>query len=366
MPALVALVMAPGPAFVEALQRVWDAGDAVLPVDPRWPDPAINDVLDTMAAGVIVDDSGATSSRAGGEPVAPGDALVMATSGSTGRPKGVVLTHDAVRASALATSSRLDVDPARDRWLSVLPLAHIGGMSVVTRALLTHTGLDILPAFDAEAVERSRSTLVSLVPTTLRRIDGSRFRRILLGGAAPPAEPLPPNVTVTYGMTETGSGVVYDGAPLDGVDVRVDHDGQIWVRGPMLLRSYRDGTDPMVDGWLPTRDGGRMVAGRLVVDGRLEDVIVTGGVKVWPVPVEEILRGVPGVIDVAVAGRDDPEWGSRVTAYVVVDAAGPPTLDALRGAVKARLPAAHAPHALVPVARIPRTDAGKVRRSALR
>src|SRR5439155_27241330 len=133
----------------------------------------------------------------------------------------------AVRASALATSRRLVVDPEADHWLACLPLAHVGGLSVVTRALVTDTPLSLLPGFDAAAVDGSPATLVSLVATALRRIDPSRWRVIVLGGSAPPAS-LPPNVVTTYGMTETGSGVVYNGLPLAGVEARVDE--QIWLR----------------------------------------------------------------------------------------------------------------------------------------
>ena len=170
-----------------------------------------------------------------------------------------MLTHDALVASARATSARLDVDTATDRWLACLPLAHIGGLSVVTRALLTGTALTVQPSFDPGAVEaatRAGATLVSLVPTMLNRVDASGFRRVLLGGA-PPLGPRPENVVATYGLTETGSGVVYDGVALDGVDVRVGDDGEIFVRGPMLLRCYRDGTDPKDgDGWFATGDAG--------------------------------------------------------------------------------------------------------------
>ena len=87
------------------------------------------------------------------------------------------------------------------------------------------------------------ATLVSLVPTALARLDPAWFRVIVLGGAAPPPV-VPPNAVTTYGLTETGSGVVYDGVPLDGVEVRIDADGEIHLRGPMLLRAYRDGRDP--------------------------------------------------------------------------------------------------------------------------
>ncbi len=296
--------------------------------------------------------------------VEPGDALVVATSGSTGTPRGAVLTHDAIAASARATSARLGIIEG-DHWLACLPLAHVGGLSVVTRALITGTRLTVLPAFEPDAVMASGATHVSLVATALRRIDPTAFRTIVLGGAAPPAD-LPPNVVTTYGMTETGSGVVYDGRPLDGVDVRIDEDGQILVRGPMLLRCYRDGSNPLVDGWLPTGDLGRWLPdGRLHVDGRAGDLIITGGENVWPEPVEAVLREHPDIADVAVTGAPDDEWGEVVVAVVVPSPGAVPTLDQLRTAVKEQLPAYCAPRRVVLAESIPRTALGKIRRSEL-
>ncbi len=351
---LVALDAA-GASFVADLQRAWDAGDAVLPLDPRLAAPARAEAL---AAARLH------------EPVEDGDALVMLTSGSTGAPKAVVLTHAAVEASARATSARLGVDARHDHWLACLPLAHVGGLSVVTRALCTGTRLTVHDRFDASAVEgagRAGCTLTSLVPTALGRIDASAFRAILLGGQAPPAE-RPPHVIATYGMTETGSGVVYEGVPLDGVDVRVQGDGEIHVRGPMLLRAYRDGSDPKRSGgWLPTGDLGEVVDGHLRVHGRRGELIITGGENVWPAAVERALEGHPDVAEVVVVGRPDPEWGERVVAVVVpVDRSAPPTLDMLRDWVKARLAAHAAPRALEVVAALPRTAGGKVRRDDLR
>lgn len=338
---LVPLLAEPAPSFVDALRRAWAERDAVLPVDPRLPERAVDTLLDAMRPDDGVDD---------------GDALVVATSGTTGTPRGVVLTHDAVLASARATSARLVVDPSGDRWLSVLPLAHIGGLSVVTRALLTGTPLTFDP--DDRGV-----TLVSMVATQVRRADVSRFRVVVIGGSAPPGD-LPANAVTTYGMTETGSGLVYDGVPLDGVEVRVV-DGEINVRGPMLLRAYRDGTDPKTGGgWLATGDAGEIVDGRVVVHGRIGDVIVTGGEKVWPDPVEAVLRDVEGVADVAVAGVPDHEWGHRVVAFIV-PAGEAPSLDALRDAVKSVLPAYAAPKQVVVVDALPRTAIGKVRRADL-
>jgi len=374
MPELVALDLPAGTGFVAALLSAWDAGDAVLPLDPRLPRPAVRRLIRDLGPTVVVD-AGGRSRRAGCRPVEPGDALVVATSGSTGEPKGVVLTHDAVRASARATSDRLAVDPGSDRWVACLPLAHIGGLAVVTRSLVTGTPCTVLERFDAAEVERQSragATLVSLVATALARIDASRYRRVVLGGAAPPAG-LPPNVVSTYGMTETGSGVVYDGRPLDGVDVRIGdgvdgRPGEVLIRGPMVMRGYRDGTDPRLPGgWLPTGDGGSVAAdGTLTVFGRMAEVIVTGGEKVWPIPVEAVLAGHPGVDQVAVWKRPDPEWGERVVAWVVpTDPADPPRLDELRHHVAARLPRWAAPREVEIVDALPRTPSGKIRRAAL-
>ncbi|MBO0747787.1 MAG: AMP-binding protein, partial [Acidimicrobiaceae bacterium] len=141
-------------------------------------------MLDALRPAAVIGADG-TSALAGGVPVEEGDALVVATSGTTGVPKGVVLTHAAVRASAVATSTRLGVDPDRHRWLSCLPLNHVGGLSVVCRALISGTRLDVLPGFDAAAVEERSGpdVLVSLVATALARLDAARFHTVVLGGS---------------------------------------------------------------------------------------------------------------------------------------------------------------------------------------
>lgn len=287
------------------------------------------------------------------------------TSGTTGEPKGVVHTHDGVAASARATSEHLGIDPAAHHWLACLPLAHIGGLSVICRALWAGTGLTVIDGFDPKAALDSEATHVSLVPTALQRLGAAadRFERIVLGGSAPP-EALAPNVSCTYGLTETGSGVVYDGWPLPGVEL-IERDGELLIRGPMLLRAYRNGTDPRTsDGWLPTGDAGAVdpVSGFVQVFGRRDDLIITGAQKVWPDPVEKILAGMEGVGEVAVVGRPHPEWGQQVTAVVVAQGT-PPSLQAMRDAVKAELAAYHAPGAVEFVDVLPRTALGKIRRA---
>ncbi len=345
---LVAIDEPGGPGFVERLQEIWAAGDAAFPIDQRLPAAAKSALCAAL--------------RVGGE-VAVGDALVVATSGSTGAPKGVVLTHDAVAASAEATSARLAVGPD-DHWLACLPLSHVGGLAVVTRALHAGTRLTVHAGFDAAAVDRSDATLVSLVATALARIDATRFRKIVLGGGRPPPD-RPTNTVTTYGMTETGSGVVYDGVALDGVDIDIATDGEIRVRGPMLLRCYRDGSSPLVDGWLPTGDIGKWLDdGRLYVEGRRGDLIISGGENIWPDAVEAAIGDHPAVADVMVRGVDDADWGQAVEAVVVCVPGASLDLTTLRDHVKQRHPAFIAPRHLRIVDRLPRTALGKPRRDA--
>ena len=367
---LIALAMRQGDEMVDWLRRSWDAGDAVAPVDSRLPRAEIDRLLGVLRPALVVGDDGETSEWPDPVPAEPGDALVMATSGTTASPKGVVLGHSAVAASAAATSRRLGVRPGLDRWLACLPLSHVGGMSVVTRALLTGTPLTVQRGFDATAVAEAAAggaTLVSLVATALRRVDPALFRTVLVGGMAPP-ERSAPNVVATYGMTETGSGVVYDGVPLDGVGVTFGSDGEILLRGPMLATRYRDGT-PVMDreGWLHTTDAGCLDGnGRLVVLGRTDDVINTGGEKVWPGAVEAVLASHPLVAEVAVVGRPDAEWGHEVVACVVrTDPAFPPRLEQLRELVRDSLAPWCAPKSLVLAGSLPRTALGKVRRRAV-
>ncbi len=365
-----------GPRFVEELKKAWNEGDAVLPVDQRLSIKARRVVIKAMRPSVLISADANPVKLRGAEPVEDGDGLVMATSGTTGEPKGVVLTRSAVTASANATSRRLNVDFMMDSWWACLPLSHVGGLSVVTRAMVEGVRLDVGSFSVPAALEalRNGATLTSLVPTALSRLDpflAGGFRRILLGGQAPPAS-LPPNVITTYGMTETGSGVIYDGVPLDGVEVRVVA-GEIQLRCPMLLRCYRDGTDPKdSSGWFATGDGGEIAPdGRVIVYGRFADLIITGGENVWPAAVEAIVSRHPAVSEVVVVGAPDPDWGERVVAYVVLRSEhaprpGPRELLAdLRELVRSELAGYAAPREVAIVKAIPRTAIGKVRRSEL-
>ncbi len=307
--------------------------------------------------------------------------VVVPTSGSTGEPKGVLLTADALRASAAATAERLG---GHGQWLLAIPPTHVGGLQVLVRSLLAETVPEVLTPFStagfAQATYRMTGPrrYVSLVPTQLRRLLASEhapslqaYDAVLLGGAAAPAALLDAaraagaRVMTTYGMSETSGGCVYDGVPLDGVQVELA-DGRIRLRGPVVARGYRLRSDAAFDGdAFTTSDLGRLLPdGRLQVLGRADDVVVTGGEKVPPTAVEAALETHPSVVEAAVVGVADEEWGQRVVAYVVLR--GGLSLEQVRDHVGGSLPRAFAPRELRIVDALPLLPSGKVDRAALR
>jgi o-succinylbenzoate---CoA ligase len=377
-------VVLPRPAAAAEIVRAWEAGRAVLPLDPTAPAPELRGILDALRPTHLVDRDGPRA-LPGGEPVEDAVAAVVATSGTTGRPKGAELTAAGIEASARAVSAALETGPG-DRWLACVGLHSVAGLAIVARAWHGGLSLEVHDRFDVAAVAGAAAagaTLVSVVPTMLARLLEAgagleRFRRVLLGGAPAPAGLLEraadrgASVVRTYGLTETFGGVVHDGHPLAGVDLAIAGGGEIRLRGPMVLRRYR--RDPVATrsalrgGWLHTADLGRIRPdGRLEVLGRRDDLVITGGVSVHPVEVEEVLARHPGVADVAVGPAPDQEWGQRLVAYVVpMDRLVPPTLPALRAFARERLTASKAPRELVLVEGLPRTASGKILRRRLR
>ena len=383
------LVRRATPRLVELLAAALDGtGPAILPLDAGLSPGRLAEVVAALGAGSIEDTEGVTKVRsAHHEGVAEGTAVLVGTSGSTGASKGVELSAAALRHSARASLDRLGAGPG-ERWLCCLPVTHVAGLQVLVRSLVSGTEPVLAERADAEAVAGSGCAHVSLVPTQLHRLlevlgpgpakPLAGYSSVLLGGAPAPASLLEAAraagvpVVTAYGMTETCGGCVYDRVPLDGVQVAIrgeDDDspaesGRIWISGPVLFSRYRGqlaGQAALRDGWFRTGDLGRLdSSGRLVVRGRADDIINTGGHKVVPGEVAAVLETCPGVRDVAVVGQPDPEWGERVIAVVVpADPADPPALELLRLHVRESLPRYAAPSRVVMVAAVPMLPSGK-------
>lgn len=362
-----------------------------VPAQSRDLVPALTAALDGTGPAVRpldVPSSGPTSH-------VPADvAVVVRTSGSTGHARDVMLTADALRASADASAARLG---GPGSWLLALPVHHVAGLQVVVRALLAGRPPAVLPpgpfrapAFTAAvgaATAADGPHYTSLVPTQLVRVlddadataAARAFDAVLVGGAACPppllarARDAGLRVVTTYGMTETCGGCVYDGRPLDGVTVAVDAEQRIALAGPVLATGYLHRPD--LDAttfvtargrrWLRTADRGRLDDDVLHVLGRLDDVLVSGGVKVDPHAVEEVLGGIPGVREVCVVGVPDQHWGQSVVAVVVTHDGTAPPLTALRTAVASVLGPASAPRQVLVVDELPLRGPGKPDRRAV-
>ncbi len=301
--------------------------------------------------------------------------LVIETSGSTGEPKRVVLSRDAMRASAVATHQRLG---GPGQWVLNLPPTYVAGVQVLYRSVVAGTEPVVFDeSFRATRERITGRSYVSLVPTQLARqlheeddLDAlADFDAVLVGGgpldrrARAEAEKHGIRVVQTYGMSETCGGCVYDGVPLDGVEVRVD-EGAVLLRGPMLFDGYDDPArtaSVMRDGWFATSDLGHWEDDRLCIDGRVDDVIISGGVKVPAGAVAAAVAAHTAVMAVEVVGVPDPEWGERVVA--VVKPRDRVVLASLRDVVTPRV---WAPRQLVVVEEIPVLPNGKPDRVAMR
>lgn len=372
MTKLVAIALE-GEAFVSAVKKVWNEKKALCPIDLRLSKKMQQEQIDLLQPDSIISFEDLEEHSWQGkqiyQPLENDDALVIQTSGSSGEPKLVVHTHSSLLASAKATSKALEIS-AGDEWLACLPLAHIGGLSVVTRSLIMGTKLTVLDKFEPESVMKAAeqgATLVSLVTRTLNQIDTAAFRKILIGGGPAP-ERLPQNVIPTYGMTETGSGVVYGQEVLDGVELKEIY-GELFLRGPMLFRAYRSSAvieSPLVDGWFPTGDLGSVDKDGIKVFGKKSEVIRTGGEDVWPEKLEKVLLTHKNISDVAVSSTPDDEWGNVVIVNAVkADHGQELKLEELQELAKSVLPKWYTPKKLVIADSIPRTALGKIKRSEI-
>lgn len=315
------------------------------------------------------------------------DHSILFTSGSAGRAKPVRLTWGNLEASAKASAEVLS-HTFEDRWLAVLPIYHIGGLSILIRSARQMSSVILEPRFDADRAAQLMAsgavTLGSLVSSMLRQIldaDPGPYRGVralLIGGGPTPIELLDEAtdagvpVLPTYGMTETASQIatrpIEDGlhpgmeaVPVPGAQIRIDREGVIEVRGPMVSPGYLGESAPPAE-WFRTSDVGVMRDGRLTVLGRVDDAIISGGENVHPVEVEDVLRVVDGVRDVVVVGVPHERWGQEVVA-VIEGMASPGMLD--RHA-RYHLAGFKVPKRWLNIAELPRLSIGKPDRAAVR
>ncbi|MBN9643901.1 o-succinylbenzoate--CoA ligase [Corynebacterium mendelii] len=317
------------PALMDEVTAVVAGTKCCLPLPARGGRDAVNAanrLITTQGVGREIDDD---------------IALVVATSGSTGTPKGAQLTADNLLSSARACHRVL---PGPGRWLAALPLHHIAGMQILVRSVVAGTtplAIDVtggmsVDAFAGAAAELAATTgagtplYTSLVPLQLTKLlehlDGIEalriFDAILLGGGridpavVDSARRLGLTVVTTYGSSETAGGCVYDGRPLPGTVVDVDADGRVYLGGPTIARGYRF-TPAVTDaftarpGWFATSDSGELTPdGRLAINGRLDTIIDTGGLKIHPELLEDAVLRIDGVEAACVVGLPDPRFGN--------------------------------------------------------
>ena len=335
----------------------------------------------------------ATAACAGPVPH-PDAAAIIFTSGTTGEARGAVLTRSGLLASAAASAANLGWRDD-DAWLLCMPVARVGGLSIVTRCLAARRCMVVTHGFDAnlfpEWVARQRITLVSLVPTMLTRVldahpdwrAPAHLRCMLLGGAmvsprlfrSAKDRRLP--IVVTYGLTETSSQVVATpysarfapadcgaGTALEGIGVRIDH-GRIEVRGPTLMAGYWNQPALAPDAWFDTGDLGELDSAQcLRVHARRADLIVTGGENAYPAEVERALEAFPGIAAAGVFGVPDEVWGHTVAAALVAESKPPPDA-ALFEYVTRQLAPHKRPRHVCYLPRLPHAPSGKLDRRAL-
>lgn len=391
---------------VVAFHALFELGRPVVPLHPRWTPRERQSVVEMLDVALVLDDewrldtcTDAGDATTHGSAVDPETALaLLLTSGTSGTPKGVFLSRRAFVASAAASAANLGWT-RDDRWLLSMPLAHVGGLSVVVRCLVARRSVVLVPwTGDAQAlanaIERSHVTIISFVPTLLRKVLDARtdpvfprsVRAVLVGGDAAPASLLDechrrgvPALT-TYGMTETCAQVATQkpgeaasadagvGCPLPGIDVRID-GGEIQVRGPTMMSGYvprdRWPTPFTEDDWFPTGDLGEIDAqGRLHVRGRRSAMIITGGENVDPLEVETVLLSCPGVRDACVFGVADERWGQTVAAAVVPVDGDRFEREALEQTIREKLAKFKRPRAIAIVGSLVTNATGKVDRAA--
>lgn len=327
-------------------------------------------------------------------------ASIMYTSGTTGRPKGVLQTFGNHFYSAVSSALNLGLSSA-DKWLCVAPIFHISGFSIIMRGLIYGMTVRLVEKFRAEELERILAnetvTIMSVVPFMLKKLIqqqnktnthyNSAFRCMLLGGGTIDRETLEAclqrsiPVVQCYGMTETCSQIVAlrsadallklgsVGQPLFSTQLKLSKDGEILLKTPALTPGYLNLPDKlpskMIDGWYRTGDIGHLdKEGYLYIDGRADEMLISGGENIFPQEVEQIYQRYPQINEVAVVGQNDSVWGQVPVAFVVSDRRLSPTKLINYG--YEHLARYKVPQHYIFVSELPKNASGKIRRFMLR
>jgi O-succinylbenzoic acid--CoA ligase len=289
-------------------------------VDPAW---NLGELMARIAKALVSDGPALSLSPIAAESVSPRTALVVSTTGSSGVAKEIGLSASALLASAKASNKFLGAEPG-NTWSLLLPLNHIAGINVLIRSLELGTLPTNLLGYEGNF---PKVDFTAIVPTQLfRALNGDEnllnhltsAKAVLVGGAAltkdlrASAESAGINIVETYGSTETSGGCIYDGAPLDGIEVSIGTDNRIAIKGKVLAEDVAS-----EDGWYYTSDAGHVEDGRVVIDGRIDEIVITGGENVSLSAIDHLLAQSYSSIQIASFAISDAEWGQAIHLALV-------------------------------------------------
>ncbi len=379
---LVAIDLPQTQDLLKLIASIWDDGDAIYFIDQRFSDKLKQQAIDSVRPKYLINLEGKCELNNSIE-VCHGDALIISTSGTTGKPKALIHTFDSLKSHSRLVNEYLKINSQKDKWIACLPLNHIGGLGVVLRSMFENFEVAILEKPDPKRINdlnREGFNLISLVITILSKIDISHFKAVVLGGMAEP-EKTQDNVFATYGLTETGGGVVYNGQTLNKVSIRIDKDSSlISVKTPTLFRGYRSlfnetlhvyeisaqGIEPeLTDGYFQTSDCGFFDNDRLKILGRTDDVINTGGEKIWPGTIESEISAIEGIIEVAVVPVADVKWGHKIVAAITKQPQSKITVTEIANVIRDSLSDWAVPKEIKFVQELPKTSIGKIDKQAV-
>jgi O-succinylbenzoic acid--CoA ligase len=331
-------------------------------IDPSWSTPQL---LDALLIALKGEGPALSTTAISAAQVDPRVALIVTTSGSTGNPKSVLLSKQSLLASTRATHKFLNATIGQ-RWSLLLPTNHIAGLNILVRSI----ELGTMPV----GIE-SKADYTAIVPTQLHRAlngDEILFNHLknctaVLVGGGPLDESLKHqavvagiNLITTYGMTETCGGLIYNGAPLEGVEVEI-RAGKVALRAPQIALGYLDSGLPMEDDWFITNDLGQIIDGKVEIQGRADDQIISGGEKISLSLIENFLQNEYNTPEIIAFAKPDAEWGERLCIATTKQL----EISDLQSRLKKQFGAHASPKQVFKVAAIPYLGIGKPDRKKL-